>query len=82
MLADSPVIAYAIKQTGEDLEQLGDIYDAAPYGAVVAKDQTELAKAFQQAFQSIIDSGAYEAILKNWNVQSGAIETSEVNPTP
>ena len=32
MLADSPVIAYAIQQTGDKLEQLGDIYDAAPYG--------------------------------------------------
>jgi polar amino acid transport system substrate-binding protein len=80
MLADSPVIAYAIQQTDDKLEQLGDIYDAAPYGAVVAKDQTDLAKAFQQAFQKIIDSGEYAKILEKWNVQSGAIKTSEVNP--
>lgn len=80
MLADSPVIAYAIQQTDDKLEQLGDISDAAPYGAVVAKNQTDLAKAFQQAFQKIIDSGEYAKILEKWNVQSGAIKTSEVNP--
>jgi polar amino acid transport system substrate-binding protein len=82
MLADSPVIAFAIKQTGDKLEQLGDIYDAAPYGAVVAKDQTQLAQAFQQAFQTLIDNGQYEQILTVWNVQKGAITKSEVNPAP
>jgi polar amino acid transport system substrate-binding protein len=82
MLADSPVIAYAIQQTGDKLEQLGDIYDAAPYGAVVAKDQAQLAEAFQKAFQTLIDNGQYEQILKVWNVQSGAITESEVNPAP
>jgi len=80
MLADSPVILYAIQQTGDKLEQLGDTYGAAPYGAVVAKNQTDLANAFQQAFQKIIDSGEYAKILEKWNVQSGAIKTSEVNP--
>jgi len=82
MLADSPVIAYAIQQTGDKLEKLGDTYGKAPYGAVVAKDQTQFAKAFQQAFQKLIDTGAYLTILQKWNVQDGAIKTSEVNPTP
>jgi polar amino acid transport system substrate-binding protein len=82
MLADSPVIAYAIQQTGDKLEQLGDIYDAAPYGAVVAKDQAQLAEAFQKAFQTLIDNGQYKQILEVWNVQNGAITKSEVNPAP
>ncbi|HZD68397.1 MAG TPA: ABC transporter substrate-binding protein, partial [Actinomycetes bacterium] len=30
MLADSPVVAYAVKQTNGQLELLGDIYDSAP----------------------------------------------------
>ena len=37
MLADSPVTAYAIQQSGGKLEQLGDIYGTAPYGVVVAR---------------------------------------------
>ena len=44
-LADSPVMAYAVEQTNGQLELLGDIYDSAPYGYVVAKDQTEFAQA-------------------------------------
>ncbi len=35
MLADSPVGAYAVKQSNGQLELLGDIYDSAPYGYVV-----------------------------------------------
>jgi polar amino acid transport system substrate-binding protein len=35
MLADSPVLAYAVKQTNGQLELLGDIDDAARYGYVI-----------------------------------------------
>ncbi len=37
MLSDSPVVAYAVKQSGGKLEPLGDIYEAAPYGYVLPK---------------------------------------------
>ena len=39
MLADSPVVAYAVKQSGGKVEAVGGIYDAAPYGVVVAQGQ-------------------------------------------
>ena len=39
MLADSPVVAYAVKQSGGKLEPLGDVYEAAPYGYVLPKDR-------------------------------------------
>ncbi|MGV1036417.1 MAG: ABC transporter substrate-binding protein [Candidatus Nanopelagicales bacterium] len=81
MLADSPVIAYAIKQTGK-LEQVGEITGAAPYGIVVAKDQTDFAKTIQAATQALIDDGAYKQILTNWGVESGAITKAELNPVP
>ena len=42
MLADSPVGAYAVKQTNGQLELLGDIYESAPYGYAVAKDQADV----------------------------------------
>lgn len=82
MLADSPVVAYAIKQTNGKLEQVGEITAAAPYGIVVAKDQTDFAKTIQAATQSLIDDGAYQQILTNWGVESGAITQAELNPTP
>ena len=37
--------AYAVKQTNGQLELVGDIYDSAPYGYVVAKDQQDFAEA-------------------------------------
>lgn len=79
MLADSPVVAYAIQQTGT-LEQLGDVYDAAPYGAAVPKTDPNFAKAVQGAYQKLIDTGVYKAILDKWGVGSGAIAKAEINP--
>jgi polar amino acid transport system substrate-binding protein len=80
MLADSPVVAYAVKQTGGKLETLGDIYDAAPYGYVLPKDQTEFAEAIVEALEQIEADGSYEAALKKWGVEQGAIDDFAVNP--
>ena len=79
MLADSPVIAYAIKQTGT-LEQVGAIYGSAPYGVVVPLSEKEFATTIQAAIQSLIADGSYEKILAVWGLQDGAIATSELNP--
>jgi polar amino acid transport system substrate-binding protein len=79
-LADSPVMAYAVEQTKGQLELLGDIYDAAPYGYVVAKDQTEFAQAIADAVTSLIDDGSYQEVLANWGVEAGAIDDPTVNP--
>ena len=80
MLADSPVIAYAVKQTNGQLELLGDIYDSAPYGYVIKKDQTEFAQAVADAVKALIADGTYKTILDKWGVQAGAIDNPAVNP--
>jgi polar amino acid transport system substrate-binding protein len=80
MLADSPVLAYAVKQTNGQLELLGDIYDAAPYGYVIEKDQTEFAQAVADAVQALITDGTYKTILDKWGVGAGAIDNPAVNP--
>ena len=80
MLADSPVLAYAVKQTNGQLELLGDIYDAAPYGYVIKKDQTEFAQATADAVKALITDGTYKTILDKWGVQAGAIDNPAVNP--
>lgn len=81
MLADSPVVAYAVKQTKGQLEQLGQIYEAAPYGYVVKKDQKQFAEAIQGALKLLIADGTYVKILKNWGVQQGKIDNPTVNPS-
>ncbi|NUT32314.1 MAG: ABC transporter substrate-binding protein [Hamadaea sp.] len=80
MLADSPVTAYAVKQTDGALQTLGDIYDSAPYGYVAAKTQTQFAEVLKEAVQSLIDDGSYLQVLQVWGVESGAIKTSQINP--
>jgi polar amino acid transport system substrate-binding protein len=81
MLADSPIVDYAVKTTDGAIEPLGQSYDTAPYGIVLAKDQAEFSDALRGAVQSLIDDGTYKAILDKWSVAGGAIPTSQVNPT-
>jgi polar amino acid transport system substrate-binding protein len=81
MLADSPVSAYAVKQTSGQLALIGDIYDSAPYGYVVGKTQTDLAGALSGAVQALIADGTYKQILDKWGVTAGAITAPAVNPT-
>jgi polar amino acid transport system substrate-binding protein len=80
MLADSPVCAYAVKQTNGQLALAGDIYDSAPYGYVIAKDEADFADAIKQALQALITDGTYKTIATKWGVEAGAITTPEVNP--
>jgi polar amino acid transport system substrate-binding protein len=81
MLADSPVVAYAVKQSNGQLETLGDVYDSAPYGYVITKTNQGLAEAIQGALQLLISDGSYKQILDKWGVAGGAITTPEINPT-
>lgn len=78
MSADSPVTAYAIKQSGGKLQQAGQIADAAPYGWPIAKGSS-LIQAMQKALQSLMDNGTYQQICARWGVQSGEIKTATVN---
>ena len=80
MLADSPISSYAVKQTGGQLQTAGDIYDAAPYGIVVPKDQTQEAQAVSKALQEIAADGTYERALANWGGEAGAVTDFPVNP--
>jgi polar amino acid transport system substrate-binding protein len=78
MSADSPVTAYAIKQSGGKLQPAGEIREAAPYGWPI-KRGSPLVDAMQQALQSLIDNGTYDQICTKWGVQSGEIKTATKN---
>jgi polar amino acid transport system substrate-binding protein len=78
MSADSPVTAYAVKQSGGKLQQAGAIFEAAPYGWPIKKGST-LSQAMQKALQSLIADGTYDQICKKWGLQAGEIKTPEIN---
>jgi polar amino acid transport system substrate-binding protein len=78
MSADSPVTAYAIKETGGKLEAAGEVFDAAPYGWPVAKGSA-LAAALQKALEHLIETGEYKTIAANWGVEQGMIDKPVIN---
>ena len=81
MLADSPVGAYAVKQTGGKLQAIGAIYDSAPYGYVLPKAETDVGQAIVDALKKLQTSGAYKQALEKWGVSAGAITDFAVNPS-
>jgi polar amino acid transport system substrate-binding protein len=80
MLADSPVGLYAVKQTGGQLEPLGQTYDAAPYGYVLPKSETAFAQAIADALKALDSTGDYKKALSAWANDTGAISNFAVNP--
>ena len=80
MLADSPVVAYAVKQSSGKLASVGDIYDAAPYGYVIPKNETGLADAVVAALKALDSSGDYKKVLNAWGVSAGAMTDFAANP--
>ena len=80
MLADSPVVAYAVKQSGGKIEAVGNVYDAAPYGYALPKADTAFAQAIADALKATEASGAYKKALGNWGNEAGAITEFAVNP--
>jgi polar amino acid transport system substrate-binding protein len=80
MYADSPITAYAVEQTGGEVETIGEINDAAPYGVVVAQDDEELTEAVQAAVQKLIDDGTLEQIFAGWGSVDVVVDEAELNP--
>ncbi|MFC0099633.1 ABC transporter substrate-binding protein [Micromonospora marina] len=80
MLADYPVGVYAVTKSNDALELLDKQYEAAPYGYVLAKEQTELAEAVRDATKAVIADGSYKQVLDKWKVGDGAITDPAINP--
>ncbi len=79
MSADSPVTAYAIKQSNGKLEAAGEIFDSAPYGWPVAKG-SPLAASLQKALEHLISTGDYKTIASNWGgVEAGMVTKPVIN---
>ncbi len=80
MAAGSITVAYAISQTGGQLQNLGDVYGASPVGIAVAKDDMPLADVVAKAVNQLIKDGEYKKILDAWGNGGGAIDQAQTNP--
>lgn len=72
VLADSPVIDYAAKQSNGQFEVSGSAYDTAPYGIAVAKNLGQSKQAILGALKALQADGTYNKILEKWGIQNGA----------
>ena len=79
VLADSPVMAGAVKKVGGGLQLVGDVYDSAPYGIAIPKTAGTTKDAVLGAVKALIADGTYKAILDKWGVSNGAITDPVIN---
>jgi polar amino acid transport system substrate-binding protein len=77
-MADSPVVAYQIKQSDGAFKLVGKSYAFAPYGFAVPKT-TGMTTPLLAALKLIISNGEYHAILAKWGLSEGAITTPTIN---
>ena len=77
-MADSPVVAYQIKQSNGAFKLVGKTYAFAPYGLAIPKT-TGMTTPIQAALKVLIANGEYHAILAKWGLEEGAITEPTIN---
>ncbi len=77
-MADSPVVAYQIKQANGEFKLVGTSYKFAPYGLALPKN-SGMQGPMLSALKLLIANGTYQAILTKWGLQGGAITTPTLN---
>jgi polar amino acid transport system substrate-binding protein len=75
--ADSPIIAYQVRQLGVQVRQ-GPTFGTAPYGLALPKGNG-MTKPVLDALKVLMANGTYTAILKRWQLRSAAITNPVIN---
>jgi polar amino acid transport system substrate-binding protein len=75
--ADSPIIAYQVRQLGVQV-QSSPAFGVAPYGLALPKGNG-MDKAVLAALKVLMQNGTYLAILKRWQLESAAISNPTIN---
>ena len=79
MAADSPIVGYAVKQTGDKIEIVGKVYDTAPYGFAVEEGLGDDRRWSSRPCRQLMDDGTYKSIMDKWGVADGAVTEVKVN---
>jgi len=79
MLADSPVSAYAVKQSDGRLVLSSTVYDSAYYGIVLPKGQAAFGKLIGDTIDLLIAEGTYAQIAVKWGLDPSGFGDPSVN---
>ncbi|MBU6958808.1 ABC transporter substrate-binding protein [Pseudomonas sp. CVAP len=75
----SETLSYLKTQEKDTYKTVGMPISVQFSGLGVSKKKPELSEAVKVALQSMIDDGSYQAILKKWDLELGAIKTVTIN---
>lgn len=78
---DYAIAAHQVASSDGKLQLAGELFAQGYHGAAVAKDNPQLQKALELAFQSIYTQGAAAKILEKWGVTQMAMPKPEINAT-
>jgi polar amino acid transport system substrate-binding protein len=82
LLATSPSAVYYAENSDGSLELVEGMENVRPglYGLMLKQGDTDLAKVLQKGVQGMIDSGSYEEIMTDWQLEGQAVDESLINP--
>ncbi|MFJ2362157.1 ABC transporter substrate-binding protein [Pseudomonas sp. NPDC087697] len=75
----SETLSYLKTQEKDTYKTVGMPISVQFSGLGVSKKKPELSEAVKVALQSMVDDGSYQAILKKWDLELGAIKTVTIN---
>ncbi len=80
MLADGPVVEFAVSESNGQLVRVGKPINVRPYAIAVNQGLSSFAELVRDAVQELIDTGVYGQLLDAWGLQTGGIAESKVLP--
>ncbi|MFJ9041070.1 serine/threonine-protein kinase [Streptomyces sp. NPDC102406] len=79
VVSDLPyAVGQAKESDGEFHLAEGDLTEGTPVGMAVQGSNAALSKALQRTLNELISSGTYRSILKEWDLEDGAIRATRV----
>lgn len=78
-VTDFPVVAYLAKTNDRKYEVAGRQFDLVPYGIAVPKNDPKLRERIVAALRGVIADGTYDALLKKWGLEQGALRSAPIN---
>ncbi|HEY9180616.1 MAG TPA: ABC transporter substrate-binding protein [Candidatus Baltobacteraceae bacterium] len=80
-ISDYPVVSHLARTFGGGKKYIvaGEQFGVVPYGIAVSKSDPVLRDRVQRALKAVIADGTYDALLRKWGLEQGAMRSAPVN---